>query len=131
MTKMERWLSYFANQLDPQGKEELAMSETAIQNAMEAARVFLANTAERRRYINREMARMDQASMMKYAKKEGLEKGREEGREQGREEGREEEARLFSKLMQVLLTSGDTQQMQNVLTNPDLRKSLYKKYNIQ
>ena len=65
------------------------------------------------------------------AKKEGLEKGREEGREQGREEGREEEARLFSRLMQVLLTSGDTQQMQNVLTNPDLRKSLYKKYNIQ
>ena len=102
------------------------MSETAIQNAMEAARIFLANTAERRRYINREMARMDQASMMKYAQKAGLEKGLEKGRE----EGREEEARLFSKLMQTLLTSGDTQQMQNVLANPDLRKSLYEKYNI-
>ena len=118
------------------------MSETAIQNAMEAARIFLANTAERRRYINREMARMDQASMMKYAQKtgieegrkkgleEGLAEGRKEGRKEGREEGREEEARLFSKLMQTLLTSGDIQQMQNVLANPDLRKSLYKKYNI-
>ena len=138
MTKMERWLSYFANQLDPKRKEELAMSETAIQNAMEAARIFLANTAERRRYINREMARMDQASMMKYAQKTGIEEGRKkgleeglaEGRKEGRKEGREEEARLFSKLMQTLLTSGDTQQKQNVLANPDLRKSLYKKYNI-
>ena len=114
------------------------MSETAIQNAMEAARIFLANTAERRRYINREMARMDQASMMKYAQKTGIEEGRKkgleeglaEGRKEGRKEGREEEARLFSKLMQTLLTSGDTQQMQNVLANPDLRKSLYEKYNI-
>ena len=40
MSKMERWLAYFANQLDRKGKEELAMSEAAIQNAMEAARIF-------------------------------------------------------------------------------------------
>ena len=110
------------------------MSETAIQIAMEAARVFLANTAERRHYINREMARMDQASMMKYAQKEGLEKGMQQGLKQGlkrgMQQGREEEARLFSQLMQLLLASGDTQQMQNVLANPDLRTPLYEKYNI-
>ena len=40
MSKMERWLAYFANQLDRKGKEELAMSEATIQNAMEAARIF-------------------------------------------------------------------------------------------
>lgn len=40
MSKMERWLAYFANQLDRKEKEELAMSEAGIQNAMEAARIF-------------------------------------------------------------------------------------------
>lgn len=71
MSKMERWLAYFANQLDRKGKEELAMSEAAIQNAMEAARIFLNNTAERRLYINREMARMDRESQLEDAHEEG------------------------------------------------------------
>ena len=72
MSKMERWLAYFANQLDRKGKEELAMSEAAIQNAMEAARIFLNNTAERRLYINREMARMDRESQLEDAREEGV-----------------------------------------------------------
>ena len=72
MSKMERWLAYFANQLDRKGKEELAMSEAAIQNAMEAARIFLNNTAERRLYINREMARMDRESQLEDAHEEGI-----------------------------------------------------------
>ncbi len=75
MSKMERWLAYFANQLDRKGKEELAMSEAAIQNAMEAARAFLNNTAERRLYINREMARMDRESQLEDAHEEGREEG--------------------------------------------------------
>lgn len=69
---MERWLAYFANQLDRKGKEELAMSEVAIQNAMEAARIFLNNTAERRLYINREMARMDRESQLEDAHEDGV-----------------------------------------------------------
>ncbi len=75
MSKMERWLAYFANQLDRKGKEELAMSEAAIQNAMEAARIFLNNTAERRLYINREMARMDRESQLEDAHEDGIKKG--------------------------------------------------------
>ncbi len=47
------------------------MSEAAIQNAMEAARIFLNNTAERRLYINREMARMDKESQLEDANEEG------------------------------------------------------------
>lgn len=83
MSKMERWLAYFANQLDRKGKEELAMSEAAIQNAMEAARIFLNNTAERRLYINREMARMDRESQLEEAHEEGLKEGHKEGLEEG------------------------------------------------
>ena len=87
MTKMERWLAYFANRLDRQGKEELAMSEAAIQNAMEAARVFLSSTEERRLYINREMARMDRESQLEEAHEKGFEKGIEKGIEKGVEKG--------------------------------------------
>lgn len=83
MSKMERWLAYFANQLDRKGKEELAMSEAAIQNAMEAARIFLNNTAERRLYINREMARMDRESQLEEAHEEGHKEGLEKGLEEG------------------------------------------------
>ncbi len=79
MTKMERWLAYFANRLDRQGKEELAMSEAAIQNAMEAARVFLASTEERRRYINREMARMDRESELEESHEKGVQEGYDKG----------------------------------------------------
>ena len=79
MSKMERCLAYFANQLDRKEKEELAMSEAAIQNAMEAARIFLNNTAERRLYINREMARMDRESQLEDAHEDGVKKGIEKG----------------------------------------------------
>lgn len=79
MSKMERWLAYFANQLDRKEKEELAMSEAAIQNAMGAARIFLNNTAERRLYINREMARMDRESQLEDAHEDGVKKGIEKG----------------------------------------------------
>ena len=83
---MERWLAYFANQLDRKGKEELAMSEAAIQNAMEAARIFLNNTAERRLYINREMARMDRESQLEVAHEDGFRAGLKKGVMQGRKE---------------------------------------------
>ena len=51
------------------------MSEAAIQNAMEAARIFLNNTAERRLYINREMARMDRESQLEDAHEDGIKEG--------------------------------------------------------
>ncbi len=114
MSKMERWLAYFANQLNHMEKEELAMSEAAIQNAMEAARIFLNNTEERRRYINREMARMDRISQ--------LEDARESGREQGM-------LRLGS-LIQILLKEGRTEEIQAATTNPTIRNQLFQKYNM-
>ena len=58
------------------------MSDTAIKNAMQAARVFLNNTEERRRYINREMAIMDYNSDHEAA----IEKGRAEGERKNQEQ---------------------------------------------
>ena len=114
MSKMERWLAYFANQLNHIEKEELAMSEVAIQNAMEAARIFLNNTEERRRYINREMARMDRISQLEEAQEKGEEKGM---------------LRLGA-LIQLLLKDGRTDEIQAATTDPTIRNQLFRKYNV-
>ena len=127
MTKMERWLAYFANQLDKKGKEELAMSEAAIQEAMKAARIFFNNTAERRQYINREMARMDRESMIQNSLKEGEERGIEKGMAKGKEEG----ILLFGKLANILLSEGKSQELQTAISDRDFRDSLLKKYHLQ
>ena len=89
-TKMERWLAYFANKMTDQEREELAMSEAAIREAMEAERVFLSDPDVYLSYVNRQMAIMDFNTNVKYALKEGREKGIVEGREEGRAEGCEE-----------------------------------------
>ena len=128
MTKMERWLAYFANQLDKKGKEELAMSEAAIQEAMKAARIFFNNTAERRQYINREMARMDRESMIQNSLKEGEERGIEIGIEKGMEIGKKKGENRFAQLMEILLNEGRIQEAQQATTDPTFRKALYEKY---
>lgn len=62
MTRMEKWLAYFSNKLNQQEMEELAMNESAIQTAMNAAAVFMQNKEERLKYLNREMAIIDYES---------------------------------------------------------------------
>lgn len=88
MTKIEKWLAYFANKLDEQEREALAMSEAAIRNAMDAADIFMQSEEQRLAYINREMAIMDYNSDMEGCREKGREQGLEQGRKQGREQGR-------------------------------------------
>lgn len=89
MTKMERWLAYFANRLEIEKKEEILMAEPAI------ADVFLMNEDDRWKYINREMAILDYRSEQRYWNEEReknkaeikkLEKVLDESRDREREE---------------------------------------------
>lgn len=110
MTKMERWLAYFANKLDKKGKEELAMSEPAIRSAMDAAQIFLNNTEERRRYINREMAIMDREAQLEYATEKGEDK--------------------LGRLSAILLNAGKTADAAKASIDRDYRNKLYEQYGI-
>lgn len=83
MSRMERWLSYFANRLTDIERSELAMSDTAIAGAMNATRVFMSTTAERLAYINRQMEIMDARALKDSSRAEGLAEGRAEGRTEG------------------------------------------------
>ena len=83
MTRIERWLAYFSNKLNEKEMGELAMKETAIHTAMDAASIFMQDENERLAYLNREMAIMDYES----DKEAWTEEGRAEGRTQGHKEG--------------------------------------------
>ncbi|MCI6158342.1 MAG: hypothetical protein MR669_01925 [Selenomonadaceae bacterium] len=91
-----------ANQLNDHEKEELAMNDAAIYDAMQAARIFLSNDAERHAYLNREMAIMDQQAQHEAAiedgYKQGMEQGMQQGIQQGKQSAAEEHARRFLKM---------------------------------
>ena len=89
-SKMERWLAYFANRLTSEEKEELAMSEPAIREAMEAEKIFMSNPDDYLRYVNRQMALMDYRSGLEAAALEGIKRGIDQGRREGRTEGRQQ-----------------------------------------
>ncbi len=78
MTRMERWLAYFAKQLDE--KEAAEMGATAIQSAYNAADDFMQSEEQKLAYINREMALMDYQSDMDAYRMEGRAEGERKGR---------------------------------------------------
>ena len=127
LTKMERWLAYFANQLNSQEKEELAMSDAAIKEAMDAAKIFLSNTAGRRAYINRQMAIMDRQSQLEAAHDKGIQEGLQQGMQQGLQQGESK----MGKLMAILAEENKFQDISKAAVNPKYREELYKKYNIE
>ncbi len=58
------------------------MNEASIQTALDATAIFMQNSDERLKYLNREMAIMDYES----DKAAWIDEGRKEGREEGRDE---------------------------------------------
>lgn len=138
MTKMERWLAYFANQLSDDEMGELIMSDEAIHKAVDAARTFLQNDAERLAYINRELAILDYNSDHRDAFedgkaegcKEGEAKGRKEGEAKGREEGQAIADERWSMLMQRLLGEQRYDDANKAAADAGFREKLFKEYGI-
>ena len=88
-SKMEWWLAYFANRMTKEEKEELAMSEPAIKEAMEAEKIFMSDPDAYLRYVNHQIALMDYQSGLEGATQEGIAQGIVQGRREGRAEGRQ------------------------------------------
>ena len=114
-SKMERWLAYFANRLTSEEKEELAMSEPAIREAMEAEKIFMSNPDDYLRYVNRQMALMDYRS--------GLQAAAEDGEKHG-------ESRV-TRLMSLLLEDGKIEDAREATKSEEFRKKLFLKYGIE
>ena len=75
MTRMERWLAYFANKLDALGKEELAMATPEIGEAIEASDKFVMDEMEYRKYLQRESAIWDYNTDMRGSWQQGHDEG--------------------------------------------------------
>ena len=83
MKRLEKWLAYFSNKLNERETEELAMSEAAIKEAIQAEHIFMQSDVERWQYEQREKAMRDYLSAMTSSRDEGLQEGRREGRREG------------------------------------------------
>ena len=70
MTKMERWMCYFSDQLSTEDKEAIVLEDEAIMTAISAARHYFDNPEERRAYINEEFRRMDEISVIEGNRRE-------------------------------------------------------------
>ncbi len=86
LNRMERWIAYFSNALDKQELKELIMTDADLQKVSETAGLFFQNTAERRAYIDRQVAIMD----YEYDKRAYIAEGRAEGITEGIAKGRAE-----------------------------------------
>ena len=122
------------------------MSDEAIYKAVDAARTFLQNDAERRAYINRELAILDYNSDHRDAFEEGKAEGRREGEAKGREEGeakgrKEGEAKgreegqaianeRWGALMQRLLNEQRYDDANKAAADADFREKLFKECGI-
>ena len=114
------------------------MSDAAIHDAMKAAREFMQNTAERRAYINREMAIIDYNTNTREAFEDGFEKGEEkgiekgikQGIEQGIEKGIEKGEQRLSTLIQYLMEEHKLDDARRAVQDEAFCNELYKKYGI-
>lgn len=75
MRRLEKWLAYFSNKLDERETEELAMSEAAISEAIQAEQIFMQSDVERWQYEQREKALRDYLSEIRATRAEGRVEG--------------------------------------------------------
>lgn len=102
------------------------MSGVAFENAMEAARQFMSDTAAYRAYLNREMYLHDQASNHAAAFAEGLEEGEKRGLAKGAKKG---ESR-FGALMSKLLSAKRYEDAALASSNEEKREALYMEFGL-
>ena len=118
MTKMERWMAYFANRMNQSEKEELAMSEAAINSAYDATGIFLQNKEDRLKYINREMALMDYRSGLMGAEERGEKRGEKKADER------------YSRLIQILMSQKRIEDIGRIAADAAYRKELYQEFHL-
>ena len=122
MSRVERWLAYFANQLDKEGKEELAMSSPAIKEAMTASECYVMNDKSYQEYLARESAILDYNNDVLGNRRLGREEGRKEGLAEGQKKGMDALAALNRALLaekrydDLARASSDASYRQHLLT---------------
>ena len=87
MSRIEKWIAFFSKKLSNREKEEIAMTEPSIQDAMKAADNFFLDEKAYHAYLNRQAAVWDYNSGVNAARKEGFNNGFDKGIDEGIDKG--------------------------------------------
>ena len=112
MSRVEKWIAFFSKKFNKTEKEEIAMTEPAIRDAMKAADNFFLDEAAYHAYLNRQAAVWDYNSGINAARREGIEKGIAKGIEQGIEKGIEQGENRMSRLISALIADGKSKDIE-------------------
>ena len=125
MTRIERWMGYFAFCRKKQ-KQELAMCDDVIRQAYDACDEFFSSKEERMNYINNEIARMDYRADIQDAEERGEERGIKIGEERGEKRVKER----MMKLLKILTAQNRMDDIAKISADDAYMQELFRAYNI-
>ena len=127
LKRSERWIAYFSPNFTDQERRALAMSDTAIREAMDYEKQFATNNELKSAYWEHERTMRDIASALYSREKAGQERGERIGQERGEKTGRQ----ALSALLQKLLQEGRTEDINRVLQDNEYQEKLLQEYHLK
>ena len=123
LKRSERWIAYFSPNFSDQERRALAMSDTAIKEAMDYEKQFATNNKLKSAYWEHERTMRDIASALYSREKAGQERGEKIGDKTGRQ--------ALSTLLQKLLEEGRKEEFDRVLQDNEYQEKLLREYHLK
>ena len=139
LKRSERWIAYFSPNFSDQERRALAMSDTAIKEAMDYEKQFATNNKLKSAYWEHERTMRDIASALYSREKAGQERGEKIGQERGERIGQERGEKIgdktgrqaLSTLLQKLLEEGQKEEFDRVLRDNEYQEKLLREYHLK
>ena len=131
LKRSERWIAYFSPNFTDQERRTLAMSDTAIREAMDYEKQFATNNELKSAYWEHERTMRDIASALYSREKAGQERGERIGQERGEKIGDKTGRQALSTLIQKLLQEGRKEDVDRVLQDNEYQEKLLREYHLK
>ena len=131
LKRSERWIAYFSPNFTDQERRALAMSDTAIREAMDYEKQFATNNELKSAYWEHERTMQDIASALYSREKAGQERGERIGQERGEKIGDKTGRQALSALLQKLLQEGRKEDINRVLQDNEYQEKLLREYHLK
>ncbi len=131
LKRSERWIAYFSPNFTDQERRALAMSDTAIREAMDYEKQFATNNELKSAYWEHERTMRDIASALYSREKAGQERGERIGQERGEKIGDKTGRQALSELLQKLLQEGRKEDINRVLQDNEYQEKLLREYHLK
>ena len=131
LKRSERWIAYFSPNFTDQERRALAMSDTAIREAMDYEKQFATNNELKLAYWEHERTMRDIASALYSREKAGQERGERIGQERGEKIGDKTGRQALSALLQKLLQEGRKEDINRVLQDNEYQEKLLREYHLK